>query len=84
MVILELKFTNRFPDWFKELVRIFGLAQCGAAKYAGGVELMGEHRLTNTFAVHQPAQLPRPAGELQGTPTPPATTVTAVNHTLHA
>ena len=41
-VVLELKFTNRFPDWFRELVRIFGLAQGGAAKYVDGVTLMGE------------------------------------------
>ena len=40
--VLELKFTNRFPDWFRELVRIFGLMQCGAAKYVDGVTLMGE------------------------------------------
>jgi hypothetical protein len=49
-VILELKFTTRFPDWFKELVRCFGLTQCGAAKYAEGVELIGEQRVMNSFA----------------------------------
>jgi hypothetical protein len=41
-VVLELKFTGRFPDWFRELSRIFGLAQCSAAKYADGVALLGE------------------------------------------
>jgi hypothetical protein len=41
-VVLELKFTGRFPDWFRELARIFGLAQCSAAKYADGVALLGE------------------------------------------
>jgi len=41
-VVLELKFTNRFPDWFRELVRIFGLVQCGAAKYVDGVTVLGE------------------------------------------
>ena len=40
-VVLELKFTNRFPDWFRELVRIFGLTQCGAAKYVDGVTVLG-------------------------------------------
>src|SRR5438876_727901 len=40
-VILELKFTDRFPDWFRELVRVFGLMQCGAAKYVDGVTMMG-------------------------------------------
>jgi hypothetical protein len=49
-VILELKFTTRFPDWFKELVRAFGLMQCGAAKYAEGVALLGEQRVMHSFA----------------------------------
>lgn len=44
-VVLELKFTNRFPEWFRELVRVFGLRQCGAAKYVDGVALLGEYRL---------------------------------------
>jgi hypothetical protein len=42
-VILELKFTNRFPDWFKDLVRTFNLMWSASAKYAGGVLVMGEH-----------------------------------------
>src|SRR3954470_20452319 len=49
-VILELKFTSRFPDWFKDLVRVFGLMQCGAAKYADGVALLGEHTIRNAFS----------------------------------
>ena len=44
-VVLELKFTNRFPDWFAQLVRAFGLRQCSAAKYVDGVALLGEFRL---------------------------------------
>jgi SPX domain protein involved in polyphosphate accumulation len=44
-VVLELKFTNRFPDWFRELTRVFNLRQCGAAKYVDGVALLGEYRL---------------------------------------
>jgi len=44
-IVLELKFTNRFPDWFRELVRVFGLRQCGAAKYVDGVATLGEYRL---------------------------------------
>lgn len=50
-VVLELKFTNRFPDWFRELVRVFGLRQCGAAKYVDGVALQGEYRLKPTAAM---------------------------------
>ena len=41
-VVLELKFTGRFPDWFGELARCFNLWQCAAAKYADGVALLME------------------------------------------
>jgi len=51
-VILELKFTDRFPDWFKELARVFGLMQCGAAKYVEAVTRVGEHRINRTFVVN--------------------------------
>lgn len=45
LVILELKFTGRHPTWFRELSRVFGLRQCGAAKYAEGVALIGDGAL---------------------------------------
>lgn len=45
LVILELKFTNRFPNWFRELVRMANVMQCGAAKYVSGINLMGHRRL---------------------------------------
>ena len=48
-VILELKFTNRFPDWFGELVRAFNLMQFSAAKYAEGIVLLGEHRFHDGY-----------------------------------
>lgn len=41
-VILELKFTNKFPNWLLELVRVFDLRQSGAAKYVDGLSLMQE------------------------------------------
>jgi hypothetical protein len=41
-VVLELKFTGRYPDWFGELARCFNLWQCAAAKYADGVALLME------------------------------------------
>lgn len=44
-VILELKFTGRFPNWFGELARIFGVMQCGVAKYAEGVTFLGPERV---------------------------------------
>ncbi|MEX0680134.1 MAG: polyphosphate polymerase domain-containing protein [Balneolales bacterium] len=43
-VILELKFTNRFPIWFREMVQIFGLQPGAAAKYVDGVSNTGEFR----------------------------------------
>ena len=43
LVILELKFTGRFPLWFNQLVQRFNLQQRSAAKYADGVALKGEH-----------------------------------------
>jgi hypothetical protein len=43
-VILELKFTTRFPGWFADLVRAFHLMQFSASKYAEGVLIMGEAR----------------------------------------
>ena len=50
-VILELKFTNRFPDWFRELVRVFGVMQCGAAKYCDSVQAVGFEKLRATHPV---------------------------------
>jgi hypothetical protein len=44
-IVLELKFTNRFPGWFREMAQVFNLRQCGAAKYVDGVALLGEYRL---------------------------------------
>jgi hypothetical protein len=42
--LLELKFTTRFPNWFKEFVRHFGLMQASYSKYSDGVLALGEHR----------------------------------------
>jgi hypothetical protein len=44
-VILELKFTARYPVWFRDLVESFDAMQCGCAKYADSVVLLGEDRL---------------------------------------
>jgi hypothetical protein len=56
-VILELKFTNRFPDWFRELVRGFDTMQCGAAKYAEGILTLGEEMVSRAFAFDVPRQV---------------------------
>ena len=47
-VILELKFTDRYPLWFREMVEACGLTQCSAAKYVAGIELLGENRFTGS------------------------------------
>jgi hypothetical protein len=49
-VVLELKFTGRFPSWFNQLVQAFNLRQRSAAKYADGVALRGEHYFTHHHA----------------------------------
>lgn len=56
-VILELKFTNRFPDWFRDLVRGFDTMQCGAAKYAEGILTLGEEMINRAFAFDVPRQI---------------------------
>lgn len=44
-VILEIKFTGRFPNWFSDLVRAFGLQREAASKYCNGLEELGLERL---------------------------------------
>ena len=41
-VILELKFTARYPKWFRDLVETFDCVQMGAAKYSEGIFTKGE------------------------------------------
>ena len=45
-VVLELKFVDRLPNWCVEMIRTFQLKRGGAPKYAQGVALLGEERLT--------------------------------------
>ena len=40
-VILELKFTDRFPPWMRELVLAFNLQRCSAAKYNMCINTLG-------------------------------------------
>lgn len=44
-VILELKFTNRFPNWFRDVVRMAEVMQCGAAKYVETIQGLGSKRV---------------------------------------
>jgi hypothetical protein len=68
-VVLELKFVNRLPGWCGEMVRAFGLVRGGAPKYAQGVFLLGEHRVSNRgVSIKVPAGAsPRDNGALAGT-----------------
>jgi hypothetical protein len=43
-VVLELKFTDRFPRWMHELVQIFSLERCSVPKYVHCVEALGMAR----------------------------------------
>src|ERR1041385_6530246 len=49
--VLELKFTDRFPDWFADLVRPLNLPQGGAPKYCGSIILTGEQRVVDGRSV---------------------------------
>jgi len=57
IVILELKFTNRFPEWFRDLVRMSNVMQCGAAKYVESIQGLGPKRVR---ADHPLAEDPPP------------------------
>jgi hypothetical protein len=73
----ELKFTDRFPNWYRDLVETFDLTQCGAAKYCMGVTALGPDRLghrLNLFADHglDPATLLQENPHLNTTSSPAA------------
>jgi hypothetical protein len=63
VVILELKFTNRFPNWYRDLVESFDLMQCGAAKYVEAIQGIGHRALKSPIPVveEKPPTL-RPVG----------------------
>jgi len=44
-VVLEIKFTSRYPNWLRELVRMASVMQCGAPKYVTGITRIGHRRL---------------------------------------
>ncbi len=51
-VILEVKFTERYPTWLSQMVEHFGLMRSSSSKYSGGVLALGESCLNgrNLFA----------------------------------
>jgi hypothetical protein len=44
-VVLEIKFTSRYPSWLRELVRMASVMQCGVPKYVASVTRIGHRRL---------------------------------------
>jgi len=54
LLVLELKFTDRFPNWFRSLVETYDCMQCGAAKYAQGIENQGEEWVYRACAPKTP------------------------------
>ena len=50
-VILELKFTDRFPEWFRTLVETFGVMQRGAAKYCASVQAVADRALRSVYPI---------------------------------
>lgn len=58
MVVLELKFTTRFPNWFGDLVRVFNLTQCSAAKYADGVTRLGPDAVSRALVGNGACSVP--------------------------
>lgn len=66
-VILELKFTDRYPLWFRDMVEACGLVQCSAAKYVAGIELLGEDRFSHACRSASPA-IDTPAATLPAAP----------------
>ncbi len=43
-IVLEIKFTDRFPLWLNQMVCAFNLRRGSAAKYVDGVVMLGEYR----------------------------------------
>jgi hypothetical protein len=65
-VVLELKFTSRYPDWFRDLVSGFGLMQCGAAKYVDGMTRLMERWGRTGLRIRDPLVFERGRQRIQG------------------
>lgn len=71
-VVLELKFTTRFPNWFNELVQRFDLMRSTASKYSGGMTMLGEYRYYNgEEAIWSPGWERQSGTPLNNAKTPP-------------
>jgi len=47
-IVLELKFTDRFPNWMRQMVEIFDLQRVSMAKYVSCVECLAAHPIGPT------------------------------------
>jgi len=56
-LVLELKFTDRSPNWFRDLVEAFNCMQMGAAKFAEGIYTRGESWIHRACPRKPPEQL---------------------------
>jgi len=45
-VVLELKYTHNFPEWYRDLVCLFNLLQTGMPKYGSLIMNVGEERIS--------------------------------------
>lgn len=43
IIVFELKFTGRYPNWFETLVERFDLMRSTTSKYCGGIYTLGEY-----------------------------------------
>ena len=65
-VVLELKFTDRFPHWMREMTQLFGLQRCSFAKYVKCVHEMEPWRRSGNGAEGERMVLEQVAGEHSG------------------
>ncbi|MFN3409986.1 MAG: VTC domain-containing protein [Limisphaerales bacterium] len=56
VVVLEVKFTDRFPRWCQEMVEQFHLNRSAAMKYCGGVDALGPDQFRPRAARPLPAR----------------------------
>jgi hypothetical protein len=40
-IVLEMKFTDRFPNWMRHMVHALDLLRCPSAKYVAGIRTLG-------------------------------------------
>lgn len=52
--IIEIKFTNRFPNWLQDLVESLNLVRTSASKYVQGILAAGEYRFHDGYRVAIP------------------------------